>query len=156
VKFTNKDSHRCVLVILSCLEGKATEWASLQCEKWKTQLTEFIFLLLKHEKPTEVNISMETFWKLFMEEWGDVQTWIEAETKLFKLFQCDKTVVDFWTRFRDLSKKANYDTIHNPTLCGLFRRKLAYRIQNAWTQPGQEELQFFNIFNAYNHALRIE
>jgi hypothetical protein len=99
---------------------------------------------------------MDSFWKEFLEEWGNVCTWVEAETKLASLYQKESSVIDFWIRFRDLVQKANYPPNNNPTLCSMFCHKLSYQIQNHWTQPGLPEVQFFLIKAVFEHAISIE
>jgi hypothetical protein len=120
------------------MEGKAAEWATEQRQKWATQHTENWKATPTHTRNVVRNVPMDSFWKEFLEEWGDVRTWVEAETELAGLYQKESTVIDFWIRFRDLAQKANYPPDNNPTLCGMFRRKLSYRIQNHWTQPCHE------------------
>jgi hypothetical protein len=138
------------------MEGKAAEWATEQHQKWSTQITKQWRAAPTHTHHVTRNKTMASFWTKFLEEWGDVRTWVEAETELAGLYQKESTVINFWIRFRDLAQKANYPPDNNPTLCGMFHRKLSYCIQNHWTQPGLPEVQFFSIKAAFKHAISIE
>jgi hypothetical protein len=156
ITYNDEDSLPRVLIVLSCMEGKAAEWATEQCQKWATQCTENWKAVPTHTRNVVWNVPMDSFWKEFLKEWGDVRTWVEAETELESLYQKESNIIDFWIRFRDLAQKANYPPDNNPTLCGMFRQKLSYHIQNHWTQPGLPEVQFFSIKAAFEHAISIE
>jgi hypothetical protein len=156
VTYNVEDSLSRVLIVLSRMEGKAAEWATEQCQKWSTQITKQWRAAPTHTCHITQNKTMASFWTEFLEEWGDVRTWVKAETELPGLYQKELTVIDFWIWFRDLAQKANYLPDNNPTLCSMFRRKLAYRIQNHWTQPGSPEVQFFSIKAAFEHAISIK
>jgi hypothetical protein len=156
VTYNDEDSLPRVLIILSHMEGKAAEWATEQHQKWATQHTKNWKAAPTHTRNVVWNVPMDSFWKEFLEEWGDVRTWVEAETELASLYQKESNVIDFWIRFHDLAQKANYPPDNNPTLCGMFHQKLSYRIQNQWTQPGSPKVQFFSIKVAFEHAISIE
>jgi hypothetical protein len=65
-------------------------------------------------------------------------------------------MVEFNARFCVLAQKANYKSTDNPALCGMFRCKLHFCLQNAWTSPGTPEIQFFNVRAVFDHAVNIE
>jgi hypothetical protein len=156
VTYIDEDSLPRVLIVLSRMEGKAAEWATEQCQKWTTQRTENWRAVPTHTCLVPCNVPMDSFWKEFLEEWGDVCTWVKAETKLASLYQKESSVIDFWIRFHNLAQKVNYPPDNNPTLCRMFCRKLSFRFQNHWTQLGLPEVQFFLIKAAFKHAISIE
>jgi hypothetical protein len=120
ITYIDEDSLPRVLIVLSCMEGKAAEWATEQRQKWATQCTENWKAAPTHTCNVTWNVPMDSFWKEFPEEWGDIHTWVEAEIELVTLYQKESTVIDFWIHFRNLAQKANYPLDNNPTLCRMF------------------------------------
>jgi hypothetical protein len=95
ITYIDKDSQSRVLIVLSCMEGKAAKWATEQCQKWITQHTKNWRAAPTHTHKTVCNIPIDIFWKELLEEWGDVWTWVEAKTELSSLYQKESTIIDF-------------------------------------------------------------